>query len=502
MSKKMDLLTVKAILDSERSAALAAMISSRLSNERADALDYYMGEMSKDMPASDGRSHAVSSDVADTIDGMMPTLMDIFCSGDEVVRFEPQGPEDVQAAEQETDYVNHVFMQQNPGFLILYSMIKDALLSKVGIVKVRWETGTVEERETYQGLGQDELAYLKADEDVEIVEEEEIKDEPDPNGQEMGEPPVTYNIIVKRSKKYGRTKIEPVPPEEFGISRNARSLRDCDYAFHKVLTTPAKLIAQGFDEHQAENLPAYTSVTNTEEINRDTVNEYQFQGDGLNQTARRIEVTEHYIRMDYEGNGNPCLYMVTTGGVGGEILIKQDGKPAIEPIDMIPLAAMTPVIMTHRFFGRLTTRVLRLPRAWQPRRLWMTYWLAAQAELSASSSPAALIGRWFRTSRRPPSRLSSTWMRFASGARASLVRGRALMRTPSRTRRRRPQIRFSRPLRRGSSSLPASSQRRASVTCSNSCMRPSASTGKNTRSPGCATSGSRSTRGTGRRATI
>ena len=55
--------------------------------------------------------------------------MDIFAGSDEVVRFEPVGPEDEAAAQQETDYVNHVFMQQNPGFMILYSFIKDALLS-------------------------------------------------------------------------------------------------------------------------------------------------------------------------------------------------------------------------------------------------------------------------------------------------------------------------------------------------------------------------------------
>ena len=97
--------------------------------DRADAMDYYLGDMRKDMPAQDGRSRAVSTDVADTIEGMMPGLMDIFAGGDEVVRFEPVGPEDEAAAQQETDYVNHVFMQQNPGFMVLYSFVKDALLS-------------------------------------------------------------------------------------------------------------------------------------------------------------------------------------------------------------------------------------------------------------------------------------------------------------------------------------------------------------------------------------
>ena len=86
--------------------------------------------------------------------------MDIFAGSDEVVRFEPVGPEDEAAAQQETDYVNHVFMQQNPGFMVLYSFIKDALLSKVGIVKVWWEEREEEERETYYDLTDDQFALL------------------------------------------------------------------------------------------------------------------------------------------------------------------------------------------------------------------------------------------------------------------------------------------------------------------------------------------------------
>ena len=123
-------------------------------------MDYYLGDMAKDMPAQDGRSRAVSTDVADTIEGLMPNLMDIFAGSDEVVRFEPVGPEDEAAAQQETDYVNHVFMQQNPGFMILYSFIKDALLSKVGIVKVWWEEREEESRETYYDLTDDQFALL------------------------------------------------------------------------------------------------------------------------------------------------------------------------------------------------------------------------------------------------------------------------------------------------------------------------------------------------------
>jgi hypothetical protein len=161
---------LKALLAAERYDALSAMMASKLSDERATALNYYMGDMSKDMPAPEGRSQAVSTDVADTVEGLMPQLMEIFAGGDEVVRFDPVGPDDVAAAEQETDYVNHVFMQKNPGFLVLYSFIKDALLSKVGIAKVWWERREEVERETYLDLTEEQFAIIAGDPDVEIVE--------------------------------------------------------------------------------------------------------------------------------------------------------------------------------------------------------------------------------------------------------------------------------------------------------------------------------------------
>jgi hypothetical protein len=153
-------LELKAMLAAQKADTLSAMSAASLAEERADAMDYYLGDMSKDMPSQDGRSRAVSTDVADTIEGLMPSLMDIFAGSDEVVRFEPVGPEDEEAAQQETDYVNHVFMQNNPGFMVLYSFIKDALLQKVGIVKIWWEETEEEQRETYYDLTEDQFAML------------------------------------------------------------------------------------------------------------------------------------------------------------------------------------------------------------------------------------------------------------------------------------------------------------------------------------------------------
>lgn len=157
---KMSVSDLRAMVNAEKASAMAATQAANLMGERADAMDYYQGHMEKDMPAQDGRSRAVSMDVQDTIEGLMPSLMDIFAGSDEVVRFDPVGPEDEDAAQQETDYVNHVFMQRNPGFMVLYGFIKDALLSKTGLVKVFWEEREQESRETYYDLTDDQFALV------------------------------------------------------------------------------------------------------------------------------------------------------------------------------------------------------------------------------------------------------------------------------------------------------------------------------------------------------
>jgi hypothetical protein len=174
---------LQAIVTSANSDALAAMTSMQLSEDRAKAMSYYNGDMNEDMPAADGRSRAVSSDVADTIEGLLPSLMDIFAGSDEVVRFEPVGPEDEMAAQQESDYINHVFMQQNSGFRVLYDFIKDALLEKVGVVKVWWEETEEEENETYYDLSEEQFAMLskavlESDGALEIIEHT-VNDEPE-----------------------------------------------------------------------------------------------------------------------------------------------------------------------------------------------------------------------------------------------------------------------------------------------------------------------------------
>ncbi|HJY78809.1 MAG TPA: hypothetical protein VKE95_19360, partial [Burkholderiales bacterium] len=272
---------------------------------------------------------------------------------------------------QETDYVNHVFMQQNNGFLVLYSFIKDALLSKVGVVKVWWECRQEVERETYLDQPDDAFALIVAQPGVEVVEhterpafaslrsasadKESFADTRLSAEAALGAKadPKLHDVTIEIRRARECTRVEGVTPEEFGISRRARSIKDADYCFHDVFRTQSQLIAQGYDRVQMKKLPSYTLAHTIEEQARDTVNESTLrQGDdGLNEASRLIRITEHYVRMDYDGAGEAALYRCTTAGEEGELLLR-DGEPDVVREDQIPFAAMTPVIVTHRFFGR------------------------------------------------------------------------------------------------------------------------------------------------------
>jgi len=168
-----------------------------------------------------------------------------------------------------------------------------------------------------------------------------------------------HNVTVVRRKEYGCARTDPVPPEEFGITRRAKlgDKATWDYTYHETRQTESSLIAQGFDAAQIEDLPTADFDTSEESQTRDTVDDRDNAGgQGLNPATRQIKTTEHYILMKYEDDDKtPRLYRVTTAGEGQDILYrKKDGKrvPAVEPVMELPFDAMTPVIMPHRFFGR------------------------------------------------------------------------------------------------------------------------------------------------------
>ena len=203
--------------------------SDTISKQRETAMDYYYA-----LPFGnevEGRSQYVDSSVMDTIEWIKPSLMRVFASGEEMVSFEPHGPEDVEAAEQATDYVNHIFTKDNNGWEILYSWFTDALLQKNGIVKVWWDEYEDWNREEYNGLDEQEFDLLVMSPDVEVMEHTPYVDD-------YG---AKHDVVIKRTEYTGRVKIENVAPDEFLISREAKDIQDARFVCHRVKKTLSEL---------------------------------------------------------------------------------------------------------------------------------------------------------------------------------------------------------------------------------------------------------------------
>ena len=100
----------------------------------------------------EGKSQIVTGEVAEAIDGALPALLRIFTASDQLCMADPVSPGDEEGAKQATDYLNYIFMKDNPGVIIMHDWFKDALLQKNGIVKAYWEDKEDVTKETYRML--------------------------------------------------------------------------------------------------------------------------------------------------------------------------------------------------------------------------------------------------------------------------------------------------------------------------------------------------------------
>jgi len=326
---------LSAHLEQEISAALGYK-DGKLTEQRSDALDRYYGK--KYGNEQEGRSQIVTRDVADVIEWIMPSLMKIFTSGDKVVQFEPQGPEDVEMAKQSTDYVNYVIMRQNPGFSTIYQWFKDALLQKNGVVKHYWDDSTETLKEEYKNLTEEEFMALLMDDNVDVKEHTQNGGEED----EMSLQPeqVTHDVVVNRTYTDGQVRIEPVPPEEFLIDKYAKTIDTARFVAHRVKRTKSELIQQGYPKSKIEN------VFNNDEANYKAERLSRFSHEQDNSPEGDIDdgiwVTECYLKVDFDNDGIAELRKVTK--VGDELLDN-------EAVDSVPFSSLTPIPMPHKFYG-------------------------------------------------------------------------------------------------------------------------------------------------------
>ena len=320
--------------------------NTELSNQREESMKYYLGE--KFGNEIDGRSEIVTTDVRDTVEYIMPSLMRIFTTHNNIAEFEPQGPEDVQMAEQATNYINYVFNRQNNGFKVLYDAFKDALISKTGVIKHYWEEKEEVTTETYTNLTEIEYQSILANDDFEVVEHTETvvqKAVTDDFGNLVSPKVVEHDVKAKCYKSSGQVRVAAVPPEEFLVSRRAPSLEDADFVCHRVKKSVSDLIAEGYDASVVNDIPSYDQ--SEAEMNEERLARFSYDDDSVPPSEgsgpnKKVWIDECYIRIDFDNDGIAELRKITKGG--NYILDNEE-------IDMIPFSAICPMPIPHKFYG-------------------------------------------------------------------------------------------------------------------------------------------------------
>ena len=316
-----------------------------LSDQRREAMDRYWG-----LPYGnevEGRSQVCTTDTQDVIEWIKPSLVRIFASGDQIVKFHPEEETDIPYAEQATDYVNYILTRDNNWFDIFTTWITDALLQKLGIVKVWWDESDPQDREEYHDLDEYQFEQLLADEDVEVLEHTEKESEPVMDEMGMQQlPQLTHDLVVTRHAQKGRVKIENVPPDEFLIDRDAKTIEDARFVCHRVRKTITYMREMGYDV-DPERLGSGTGDIGAFSAERNSRYEFdQSSPDGFDGSSedalKEFWLYESYIKTDYDEDGIAELRRVLS--VGDQVIEN-------EPVDRKPFCSITPIKIPHRLFG-------------------------------------------------------------------------------------------------------------------------------------------------------
>ena len=339
---------LKAIVQSEIDDAIG-YVETETVEERKNALRSYLRQPYGN--EVEGKSSIVTGEVAEAIDGALPSLVRIFTGSDEIAQFDPVGPNDEASAKQATDYCNYIFLKDNPGAIIIHDWFKDALLQKNGIIKAYWEDKEDVTKESYEGVSDDEIAILLSDKSIEVVEQDTQEF---PVLDQMGMPVVgpdglpqvygVHNITVKKRTESGKVTIENIPPEEFLISKRAKRIEDAPFVAHRRNIRRGDLIAMGFDEDVVMSLSGSSDLNyQAELVTRYDQSEVPDENQSLDESMQEVEVFECYVRTDQDGDGIAELR---------QVFFADNKILSDEETDYVPFYSICPIPIPHKFYGQ------------------------------------------------------------------------------------------------------------------------------------------------------
>ena len=309
--------------------------------------EYYDGQNPETLRTMEGRSKVVDNLVKDTIEWIMPSLIRVFNSGDKIISIEGHDDADIEHAETVEAWVNYVESRMNPGFLNDYTWFKNALIERDGWEKVFWKRKETVARDDYEGLTPDLLAELKADENYEVLSEEEYAVDvmDDVTGEKLRTARLTA-VTGNRVTEEWCLRIEVLEPDAVLFLEEMTGDRESWwFVSHKGKKRISELRELGFEVpddingpelDQSEQIRTYDQLQSMRtEITDDDLG-------ALDPSLREVWVYESFIKTDADDDGIAEWNKVVQ--VGDTILAReQEPEPNLFHI--------TPVIRPHRLSG-------------------------------------------------------------------------------------------------------------------------------------------------------
>jgi len=326
-------------------------IDSEIVPERTLSQQYFDGKTR--LGYEEGRSRVVATKCRDAVRAIKPSLMRVFLGTGTPVEFVPRNPEDVANAQQMTQYINYKLNQQNY-FKLLNNAFQDALVKRLGILKVYYEDTSTSQIHTYTNLNDLEFNYLVADETVSVLEHSQtmVMEVDQESGAEIEKS--SHSAKISRLNESGDLKVDSVPPEEWFCDRNATDIETAYVVGHRVNKRVGELVEMGFDYDVVSNLNSLDddSLHDEEEFARRGYTDTQSDSENtIDPSSKLVGITECYMRLDIEGSGVPTLYKFIMGGSHYKLLDYM-------PCDHQPFAVFECDPEPHTVFGRSIVSML------------------------------------------------------------------------------------------------------------------------------------------------
>jgi len=163
-----------------------------------------------------------------------------------------------------------------------------------------------------------------------------------------------HDAVFQRTTDEVKILVENIPPEEGLISRDARSpnIKKARIKAHQTTKTVSDLREMGYTDDDIRQMEFSDNEVQTSEeaiARYHLADEEQWQDlITQNTSMRKIKIAECYLHADRDGDGIAELLKV----------IRSGDFIDIEEIDYDPFNSITPIILTHKFYGLSVADIL------------------------------------------------------------------------------------------------------------------------------------------------